>query len=149
MADIPKLNYSTRITNGGWDDVPEGKTRVMVSLVEGDKVIFEDLIEGGEGQTVIDTFVKAQGWPTIAEHWKQYPLRYKMWVDEDPRDWDSTFCDQVCTDRVTGQEVFRYDLGDPANYNPEYGGYSDTERFERRGLKRSERVCVDDCVVKD
>jgi hypothetical protein len=130
----------------------DGTSGVKVYIKDGDteKVVFEmENVSSDDAQSTVDEFVKSQGWETHAEAWSRCPLRYKMWIDEDPRDESSTFCDQVCTDRLTGKEVFRYDLGDPANNNSEYGGISDWERFERRKLNRPERVSIDDCVVKN
>jgi hypothetical protein len=37
-------------------------------------------------------------------------------------------------DRLTGSVVLRYDGADPANTNPAYGGQSDEEYFENKGL---------------
>lgn len=47
---------------------------------------------------------------------------------------DETTCDVVWLDRVTGQQILRYDGADPANTREEYGAVSDKECFERRGL---------------
>lgn len=47
--------------------------------------------------------------------------------------WDDEICDEVCIDRLTGQEVVRYDAGDPANHHPAYGGWSKNEYLVRAG----------------
>lgn len=47
--------------------------------------------------------------------------------------WDDEICDEGCIDRLTGQEVVRYDAGDPANHNPAYGGWSKNEYLIRKG----------------
>jgi hypothetical protein len=75
------------------------------------------------------------------------PLRYKVWVHDYYDGIENT--DQVCTDLLTGKEVFRYDLGDPANYSSGYGGISDSERFERRGIDRNERLDVTLAAIPD
>jgi hypothetical protein len=42
-------------------------------------------------------------------------------------------CDVVWIDRLTGEEISRYDGADPANTNSYYGATSDDERFKRLG----------------
>ena len=108
-------------------------------------VLFQqkDLKNFKEAQDAINGYVVARGWPTFEEQ-RQRPLRYKRWVDEDQHDYNSTFCDQVFTDRLTGRIVIRYDLGDPANR-----GFPEEEKFRRLGLDMRERVNLEDCVVKD
>lgn len=48
--------------------------------------------------------------------------------------------DAVCVDQATGKEVVRYDLGDPANWHSEYGGWSHDEYLERKGFDPNERI---------
>ncbi|CAN7173350.1 hypothetical protein [Brevundimonas sp. LjRoot202] len=55
--------------------------------------------------------------------------------------------DIIWKDRLTGQTVFSYDGADPANTNPAYGGYSDAEAFERRGLDIHDEVELSRCVL--
>lgn len=142
MGEIVKLHYSTRIS------LREGEN-VLAEVHVGNDAVFSSAEESWDaGQAAINAYVKSQGWVTFTEWNAKYPLRYKMWVDEDDN-YGSTFSDQVCTDRLTGNEIFRYDLGDPANWSADYGGISNDERFERRKLDQYERVCVEDCSVKD
>jgi hypothetical protein len=47
---------------------------------------------------------------------------------------DATTYDIIWRDRLTGDRVLSYDGADPANTNPAYGGKSDEEYFEDRGL---------------
>lgn len=49
--------------------------------------------------------------------------------------------DQICTDRLTREVIVRYDLGDPANYNPAYGGWSKDEYLEHQN--RDPRAEID------
>lgn len=55
--------------------------------------------------------------------------------------------DQICVDQLTGEVIVRYDLGDPANYHPEYGGLSKGEYLERQGRDPKERI--DASLVKE
>lgn len=55
--------------------------------------------------------------------------------------------DIIWKDRLTGETVFSYDGGDPANYNPAYGGVSDAEAFSRRGLDIYDEVEIGRCVM--
>lgn len=57
-------------------------------------------------------------------------MRYQSVYDES----ESHMCDKVWIDRLTGQEVFRYDAADPANTNSYYGARPDEESFVKRGL---------------
>ena len=57
-------------------------------------------------------------------------LRYESTIDES----DKYMCDLVWFDRLSGQEVFRYDAADPANTNSYYGARPDEESFVARGL---------------
>lgn len=143
---IEQLPYSTRAEYFG-DGIPEDGARVSV-IVDGETVFAETFDEWGLAKAALDAFIISQGWMTFEEWHAKYPLRYLVWEDED-RQYGPTFCDRVCTDRLTGMEVFRYDLGDPANWNAEYGGISDDERFQRRKLDRRERIRIEDCVIKD
>lgn len=61
--------------------------------------------------------------------------------------WDADDYDQFCIDRATGKEVVRYDLGDPANYAPSYGGWSKREWLERKGLDPDATVEVAKSVI--
>lgn len=45
-----------------------------------------------------------------------------------------------CWDYLTGKCVVSYDLGDPANYDPNYGGWSCEQWLEARGLDPRERI---------
>lgn len=60
---------------------------------------------------------------------------------------DCTF-DIFYIDRLTGQEVMRYDGADPANTNPAYGACSDDEAMANRGYDLCEEVDVSKCVVR-
>lgn len=73
-------------------------------------------------------------------HWKieEYNTAYDDDIGE---------ADQVCIDRLTGLEVVRYDLGDPANYAPSHGGWSKREYLERKGFDPDEEIAVKDSVV--
>lgn len=62
-----------------------------------------------------------------------------QWLIDDNAYGDRDY-DQVCIDRRTGQIVVRYDLGDPANYDPNYGGWSRSEYLERKGFDPTERM---------
>ena len=57
-------------------------------------------------------------------------MRYESTMDQSER----YMCDKVWIERLTGQEVFRYDAADPANTNSYYGARPDEESFIRRGL---------------
>lgn len=61
--------------------------------------------------------------------------------------WDVDHEDQICIDRATGKEVVRYDLGDPANYAPSYGGWSKREWLERKGLDPDATVEVASAAI--
>lgn len=58
-------------------------------------------------------------------------------------------CDQVYCDRVTGEQVMSYDLGDPANTNPYYGAETDGECFAKKGLDIKEMIRPDQQKVSD
>jgi hypothetical protein len=45
-----------------------------------------------------------------------------------------------CVDLLTGKEVCRYDLGDPADYDPNYGGHTEREMLEMKGFDPDERL---------
>ena len=147
MSEIPKLPYNMGWTHGGWYDVPEGMFQIRVTDLDGTVLLEKLVTDSDDVQKVTDEFVKSQGWMTFAEWNRKYPLRYKVWIDEYYDGIEVT--EQVCTDRLTGKTIFRYDLGDPANYCSSHGGISDTERFENRKLDRYERVRIEDCKVKD
>lgn len=57
-------------------------------------------------------------------------MRYQSTMDSS----DRYLCDKVWIDRLTGQEVLRYDAADPANTNSYYGARPDEESFIKRGL---------------
>lgn len=62
------------------------------------------------------------------------PPRWKrryQWQYPDPEYGGST---AECIDKMTGKCVCRYDLGHPADYHPDYGGLSENEMLEQRGL---------------
>lgn len=63
------------------------------------------------------------------------------------RGYDYDDYDQICIDRLTGKVVVRYDLGDPANYSPAYGGWSKSEWLERKGLDPDEEIEIEKAVV--
>lgn len=56
--------------------------------------------------------------------------------------------DQICVDRLTGQEVVRYDLGDPANYAASHGGWSKDEYLLNKGLIPDEEIDISQSVVE-
>ena len=68
-----------------------------------------------------------------------------FWTTEPNGYTDGDGLDQICIDRLTGKVVVRYDLGDPANYNPDYGGLSRSEYLERKKFDPSERMRLSDC----
>jgi len=53
---------------------------------------------------------------------------------------DDTTADVVYIDRLTGNEVMRYDGADPANTRFDYGATPDREFFRRRGLDIKEMI---------
>lgn len=53
---------------------------------------------------------------------------------------DSTTADVVYIDRLTGNEVMRYDGADPANTRFDYGATPDAECFARRGMNIKETI---------
>jgi len=53
---------------------------------------------------------------------------------------EDCMCDVVWIDRLTGNEVIRYDGADPANTNSYYGAIGDEEMFSRRGLDPYELI---------
>ncbi|RVM91493.1 hypothetical protein [Sinorhizobium meliloti] len=60
---------------------------------------------------------------------------------------DDEICDEVCVDRLTGQEVVRYDAGDPANHNPAYGGWSKREYLARAGCDPDAEIDISQSKV--
>lgn len=62
---------------------------------------------------------------------------------------DSTTCDKVYIDRVTGREVGRYDAADPANTRFDYGATTDADWFASMGLRLSELVRPEDCTLTE
>lgn len=57
-------------------------------------------------------------------------FRYEFVYDESM----DCMCDKVWIDRLTGNEVLRYDAADPANTDSYYGARPDEESFVKRGL---------------
>ena len=57
-------------------------------------------------------------------------MRYEYVYDQS----EYLMCDKVWIDRLTGKEVMRYDVADPANTNSYYGACPDEESFVARGL---------------
>lgn len=62
---------------------------------------------------------------------------------------DSTTCDKVYIDRLSGKEVGRYDAADPANTRFDYGAPTDADWFSRMGLTLGELVRPEDCVLTE
>ncbi len=60
---------------------------------------------------------------------------------------DSTTCDIVYIDRLTGKEIMRYDGADPANTRFDYGATPDADIFTRKGLNIKEMIDKDKSVV--
>jgi len=65
---------------------------------------------------------------------------------------DSTTCDVVYIDRLTGREALRYDGADPANTRFDYGATPDADIFKNKGLDLKEMIdpakaviSLDDC----
>lgn len=67
--------------------------------------------------------------------------RYDWQQDEDMED-------EYCVDRLTGREVVRYDLGDPANYAVSHGGWSKREWLEREGLDPDAEIDIAQAAVR-
>ena len=63
-------------------------------------------------------------------------MRYEYVYDNS----DRYTCDKVWIDRLTGNEVLRYDAADPANTNSYYGARPDEDSFVRRGLDYYELI---------
>lgn len=57
-------------------------------------------------------------------------MRYEYVYDQS----EECMCDKVWIDRLSGNEVMRYDAADPANTNSYYGARPDEELFVKRGL---------------
>ncbi len=71
--------------------------------------------------------------------------RYRSYTDECDI---ANICDQVWVDQLTGKEIIRYDLADPANTNSYYGAISDEEMFRRRDLDPYEVIPAADAIGK-
>jgi hypothetical protein len=56
--------------------------------------------------------------------------------------------EEVCTDRLRGSEVVRYDMGDPANYAKSHGGWSKREWLEHKGLDPDAEIPLADSKVR-
>ncbi|MHB1086752.1 MAG: hypothetical protein ACYCZ0_03325 [Minisyncoccota bacterium] len=73
--------------------------------------------------------------------------RYAWSEDVDDRfDEAPQWADTICTDRLTGEVIVRYDMGDPANYNPAYGGWSKDQYLEEQN--RDPRAEIDPAESK-
>lgn len=59
--------------------------------------------------------------------------------------WDEDDEDAICVDRADGRVVVRYDLGDPANYSPAYGGWSKSEWLQQKGLDPDAEIETEKC----
>ncbi|MCP1852881.1 MULTISPECIES: hypothetical protein [unclassified Bradyrhizobium] len=59
----------------------------------------------------------------------------------------TTIYDVIWTDRLSGQEVTRYDGADPANTHPAYGGMPDSDWFEKKGLDINEGIELEKSVL--
>lgn len=70
----------------------------------------------------------------MSEH---YARRYQ-WKYAVENRWGDNY-DAVCIDTLTGKEVYRYDMGDPANTNPECGGMSQNDMLLEKGLDPHEK----------
>lgn len=69
--------------------------------------------------------------------------RYAWSRDVDDRfDDGPEWHDEICVDRLTGEVIVRYDMGDPANYNPAYGGWSKDEYLENQGRDPREEIDI-------
>lgn len=66
-------------------------------------------------------------------------IRRFQWQNNVENRWGN-FDDAICVDMKTGKIVCRYDLGDPADWNPDYGGQSRSEMLWSRGLDPNERI---------
>lgn len=60
---------------------------------------------------------------------------------------DSTTADVVYIDRMTGEEVMRYDGADPANTRFDYGATPDADCFSQRGMNIKEKIRSEDAVI--
>lgn len=56
--------------------------------------------------------------------------------------WYQTEEDECCLDRKTNTTIISYDLGDPANYNPSYGGWSKAEYLKNVSRDPDEEIDV-------
>ena len=64
-------------------------------------------------------------------------MRYRyQWIEPDP---DMGEYLARCIDNKTGKVVVQYDCGDPADWNPEYGGETRAEMLEGRGFDPLEK----------
>lgn len=70
-----------------------------------------------------------------------------VWSTDTGDGWDDDICDEVCTDRLTGKAVIRYDAADPANTNPAYGGLTNREYLERKGLDPDAEIDISESKV--
>ena len=60
---------------------------------------------------------------------------------------DDYTCDHVWIDRLTGQEVLRYDAADPANTSPAYGARPDPEVLAQKGHSVDEEIPLSLCAT--
>lgn len=72
------------------------------------------------------------------------PIPRFVWSQEGDGEY---VCDAICTDRLTGKVVVRYDMGDPANHDPAYGGWSKREYLEHKKLDPDEEIELAAAVV--
>ena len=54
-----------------------------------------------------------------------------------------------CIDLKTGGCVCQYDLGDPADWNPEYGGESQSDMLRNQGLDPSETIPLSEALKSE
>lgn len=60
---------------------------------------------------------------------------------------DSTTCDVVYIDRLTGREVLRYDGADPANTRFDYGAKPDADCLKSKGFDIKEMIDPEKAVI--
>jgi hypothetical protein len=78
------------------------------------------------------------------------PIATKTTVPRYFKGWDcpdSTTADVVYIDRLTGEEVMRYDGADPANTRFDYGARPDADYFAKRGLDIKEVINPSKAVI--
>lgn len=85
--------------------------------------------------------------PKSVEDSDLVPMIRRYDVRSDPIGYEDG-CDRVIVDRLTGEEILRYDLGDPANYSPSHGGLSDKDCLETMNRDIHEEIEASKSVVK-